>query len=145
LWNLIAGAGGVTTTSAKNDILSKHVIATGSDGYKALFSAGEIDPMFGNQPVLVAYADTAGQLGPHGSDGLARMVAPSDQAGGRYVSNLTSLQVIDATATHSVLFGLGRRVAHAHQVHRFHAHDHLPVLVQDLQQGVNQAAVGLGT
>jgi hypothetical protein len=94
LWNLLADAGGVTTTTAKNDILSKYVIATGSDGYQAVFSLGEIDPMFGNQPVLVAYADTAGQLGPNASDGLARMVVPGDLAGGRYVSDLVSLQVV---------------------------------------------------
>jgi hypothetical protein len=93
LWNLLADAGGVTTTTAKNDILSKYVIATGSDGYQAVFSAGEIDPMFGNQPVLVAYADTGGQLGPNAPDGLARMVVPGDIAGGRYVSDLVSLQV----------------------------------------------------
>ena len=93
LWNLLADAGGVTTTSAKNDILSKYVIATGSDGYKAVFSAGEIDPSFGNQPVLVAYGDTAGQLGPNAADGLARVVVPGDNAGGRYVSDLVSLTV----------------------------------------------------
>jgi hypothetical protein len=93
LWDLLADAGGVTTTAAKNDILSKYVIATGSDGYQAVFSLGEIDPLFGNQPVLVAYADTAGQLGPQGSDGLARVVVPGDIAGGRYVSELVGLQV----------------------------------------------------
>jgi hypothetical protein len=93
LWNLLADAGGVTTTAAKNDILSKYVIATGSDGYEAVFSLGEIDPAFGNQPVLVAYADTEGQLGPNASDGVARMVVPGDIAGGRYVSDLVSLQV----------------------------------------------------
>ena len=93
LWDLLASAGGVATTTAKNDILSKYVIATGSDGYQAVFSLGEIDPMFGNQSVLVAYADSAGQLGPHASDGLARMVVPGDSAGGRYVSDLVSLQV----------------------------------------------------
>lgn len=93
LWDLLATAGGAITTMAKNDILSKYVIATGSDGYQATFSLGEIDPTFGNQPILVAYADTAGQLGPHASDGLARMVVPSDIAGGRYVSDLVSLRV----------------------------------------------------
>ena len=93
LWSLLADAGGVMTNTAKNDILSKYVIATGSDGYKAVFSLGEIDPVFGNQPVLVAYADTAGQLGSQGSDGLARIVVPGDLAGGRYVSDLVSLQV----------------------------------------------------
>jgi hypothetical protein len=94
LWNLLSNAGGVTTTTAKNDILSKYVIATGSDGYQAVVSLGEIDPMFGNQPVLLAYADTEGQLGPKGSDGLARMVVPGDAAGGRYVSDLVSLKVV---------------------------------------------------
>ena len=93
LWNLLTDSGGVSTTTAKNDILSKYVIATGSDGYKAVFSLGEIDPAFGDQPVLVAYADTGGQLGPKGSDGLARMVVPGDVAGGRYVSDLVSLRV----------------------------------------------------
>nr|WP_294543897.1 hypothetical protein [uncultured Rhodopila sp.] len=93
LWDLLNYAGGVTTTTAKNDILSKYVIATGSDGYQAVFSPGEIDPSFGNQPVLVAYSDTAGQLGPNGSDGLARVVVPGDIAGGRYVSDLVSLKV----------------------------------------------------
>ena len=30
LWDLVGNAGGVTATSAKNDILSKYVVATGS-------------------------------------------------------------------------------------------------------------------
>jgi hypothetical protein len=93
LWNFLADAGDVTVTSAKNDILSKYVVATGSDGYEAVFSVGEIAPNFGAQPVTIAYADTAGQLGPNGSDGLARMVVPGDHAGGRYVSDLVTLKV----------------------------------------------------
>lgn len=94
LWNLLGDAGGVTVTAAKNDILSKYVVATGSDGYQAVFALGEIDPGVGAQPVMVAYGDTAGQLGPHGTDGLARMVVPGDTAGGRYVSDLVDLKVI---------------------------------------------------
>lgn len=93
LRNLLDVAGGVTVTTAKNDILSKYVVATGADGYQATFSLGEIDPRFGDQPVLVATSDTAGQLGPKGSEGLARMVVPGDRAGGRYVSDLVSLHV----------------------------------------------------
>jgi hypothetical protein len=40
LWDLLSDASGVTVTDAKNDILSKYVVATGSDGYKAVFSLG---------------------------------------------------------------------------------------------------------
>ena len=93
LHSLLDVAGGVDVTSAKNDILSKFVVATGADGYKAAFSLGEIDPRFGDQPVLVATTDKAGQLGPNGSEGLARMVVPGDRAGGRYVSDLVDLHV----------------------------------------------------
>ncbi len=93
LWNLLNDAGGVTVSDSKNDILGKVVVATGADGYQAVFSAGEIDPSFGHQPVTVAYADTGGQLGPDGDDGLARVVVPGDAAGGRYVSELVNLQV----------------------------------------------------
>jgi hypothetical protein len=44
LWSLLNTAGGVEATSAKNDILSKYAIATGSDGYTSIYSLGEIDP-----------------------------------------------------------------------------------------------------
>lgn len=93
LWDLLGEAGGVTVSDAKNDILSKYAVATGSDGYRAVFSMGEIHPKFGDQPVMVAFADTAGQLGPSGDDGLARMVVPGDRAGGRYVSDLVDLRM----------------------------------------------------
>jgi hypothetical protein len=97
LWTLLSTAGLITDPAIKNDVLRKYVVAVGSDGYEAIFSLGEIDPAFGNQPDLVAYADTGGQLGPGGSDGFARMVVPGDIAGGRYVSNLVALAVFDAS------------------------------------------------
>src|ERR1700722_14819046 len=94
LWNLLNTAGGgVDTTSSKNDILSKYVIATGSDGYTAVYSLGEIDPQFGHRQTLIAASDTGGPLGPFGADGLSRVVVPGDIACGRYVSDLVSLKV----------------------------------------------------
>lgn len=97
LWDVLNVAGIVTDPSIKNDILRKLVSATGTDGYQVDFSLGELNPKFGNEPVLVAYSDTAGQLAG-GGDGFARIVAPGDIAGGRYVSNLDSLTVFDPTA-----------------------------------------------
>jgi hypothetical protein len=97
LWPLIQDAGLLTDPAIKNDLLGFAVVATGSDGYRAVISLGEIDPMFGHQPDLVAYADTKGQLGPGGGDGALRLIVPGDHAAGRYVSNLVSLQVIDTT------------------------------------------------
>ena len=96
LWTLLNDAGLITDPNIKNDVLRQYVEAIGSDGYAAIFSLGEIDPMFGNQPDLVAYADTGGQLGPEGEDGFARIVVPGDAAGGRYISNLVALEVFTA-------------------------------------------------
>jgi DMSO/TMAO reductase YedYZ molybdopterin-dependent catalytic subunit len=95
LWTLLTDAGIVTNPAIKNDILNYYVLATGSDGYEAIFSLGELDPMFGGTgaPDLIAYAVNSGSLG---SDGFARVVVPGDNFGGRYVSNLVSLQVIGA-------------------------------------------------
>src|SRR5579859_3927755 len=74
----------------KNDILSLYIVATGSDGYQAVIAYGEIAPDFGNQPILVAY-EQDGQ--PITDSGPLRLVVPGDSHGGRYVSNLVSLEV----------------------------------------------------
>jgi hypothetical protein len=95
LWDVLQAAGIVTDPAISNDILRKGVIATGSDGYQAMFALGEISPNFGNVPILVAYDDANGPLT---GNGFARLVVPGDVRGGRYVSNLVSLTVFDATA-----------------------------------------------
>ena len=96
LWTLLTTAGLVPDPDARGGTLRLYVLATGSDGYEAAFSVGELDPRFRGSlaPVLVAYAQD-GQ--PLGADGIARLAVPGDAAGGRYVSNLVSLQVLDAT------------------------------------------------
>ncbi len=74
----------------KNDTLSLYIVATGSDGYQAVIAYGDIDPNFGNQPVLVAYEQDGNPL----TDTVPiRLVVPGDSHGGRYVSNLVSLDV----------------------------------------------------
>ena len=110
LYNVLQAAGGITTNPAnKNDILRRYVVATGSDGYKTVISAGEISPRFGNRQDLVATSDTLGQM-PTPS-GFARVVATGDVAGGRYVSNLTDLAVLAAPAQPGGGGGLSSSIA----------------------------------
>lgn len=101
LWTLLTAAGLVTDPAVRGAALRQYVLATGSDGYEAAFSLGELDPNLGGSGAvnLVAYAQD-GQ--PLGADGFARLVVPDDLAGGRYVSNLVSLQVLNATAATQV-------------------------------------------
>lgn len=97
LWDLLNNSpvgGIVTNPNVKNDILHKVVIVTGTDCYQSVFGAGEFDPFFGGSQIMVAYL-TGGQS--LGSDGFARIVVPGDKAGGRFVSNIASIEVRDAT------------------------------------------------
>ena len=97
LWDLLNSApvnGIVTDPNVKNDILHKVVIVIGTDCYQSVFGAGEINPSFGGNQIMVAYA-TGGE--PLGSSGFARIVAPGDKAGGRFVSNIAKIEVRDPT------------------------------------------------
>ena len=64
MWTLLnSGGGGFTPApGVKNSTLRSYVVAVGSDGYQAVIAGGEINPKFGNQPTMMAYADTGGQL-----------------------------------------------------------------------------------
>jgi Oxidoreductase molybdopterin binding domain len=93
LWDLLQSVGIVVDPKIKNDILRKVVIVKGSDGYQSVFGAGEIAPTFGGAQIMVAYAADGQALG---KDGFARIVAPGDKAGGRFVSNIVKIEVQDA-------------------------------------------------
>lgn len=95
-WDLLTGATGLATDPVvKNDLLGMYAVATGSDGYRVVFSLGELSPDFGNQPVLIAYEADGVLLE---DAGFARIVVPNDVKRGRYVSNLSRIEVFHAAA-----------------------------------------------
>lgn len=97
LWDLVSSRGLPAVASRKNDVLRDVVVATGSDGYKVAYSAGELNPSFGNRADLVVYSEAVGGVPTSlGADGFARTTAPGDVKGGRYVSNLTNINVVQA-------------------------------------------------
>jgi DMSO/TMAO reductase YedYZ molybdopterin-dependent catalytic subunit len=106
LWALLSDAGIQTNATPKNDILNRYVLATGADGYKVVFTLGELSPDFGNKQSVVAYAETtAGTSAPlNATDGPFRVTAPGDIKGGRYVSNMTRL---DVSASPAATAGVG--------------------------------------
>jgi len=94
LWGLLSAAGIQVDATRKNDVLNRYVLATGADGYKAVFSLGEINPDFGNRASIVAYAETVGATSvPLVDDGPFRVTSPGDVKGGRHVANLVRLDV----------------------------------------------------
>jgi len=101
LWSLLEDAGIKTDSSAKNDILRKYVVVKAADGYRVVFSTGELKPDIGNRASLVAYAETRdGKSGPlPDGDGPFRVTSPGDGKGGRYASMATSIEVRSSGST----------------------------------------------
>ena len=93
LWSMLVAAG-ISTDAAT--LANEYVIATGTDNYQSIFSLEELNPAYGNQNDLVAYATGVGAS--LGTSGFARLVVPNDAKAGRYVSNLTNLTVVDVAA-----------------------------------------------
>ena len=94
LWTFLDGTVGLQTDpAAHNPALSMYAVATGSDGYKAVVSLGEIHPNFGNQPAIIAYEVNGAPLDVNG---FARLVLPRDIKAGRHVSRLIGLEVLVA-------------------------------------------------
>ncbi len=75
--------------AVRNDQLRFYVVATGSDGYQAIVSWGEIHPTFENKGVLLAFIQDGVSLAGSGP----RLVVPGDIRGGRYVSDVVSIRV----------------------------------------------------
>lgn len=72
----------------KNDTLGMFVTIIGSDDYRVSVAYGEFDADFGNQQILVAYAEDGTPLGEHG---MAQLIVPADNVNGRWVWNIVSL------------------------------------------------------
>lgn len=94
--------------------LGRYVLASGADGYSAVFSVGELHPEFGNKGSIVAHAEAvAGEADAAGSAPSLRITAPGDVQGSRYVAGLTRLEV---RASGSVGAGSGAAQSQAVQV-----------------------------
>ncbi len=74
--------------------LAEYIVATGSDGYKVVFSLAEVDPSFHPGDVLVADTMDGKPLDAH--VGPFRLVSTEDKRPARAVRNLVSLEVKSA-------------------------------------------------
>ena len=89
LSDVVSAADPALDTSTKNPLLSVVILATGADGYNVALTWAEVSPAFTPTPILVAYTEDDAPLD------RPRLVAPGDIAGGRYVSDLTELRLVN--------------------------------------------------
>lgn len=94
LWQVIGAAQPNLNADVSNDRLSTFIVVTATDNYQAVIAWGEIDPEFGNQPILVAYEENGAPIADE--EGSIRLVVPGDGRGGRYVSGVVNISLRDA-------------------------------------------------
>lgn len=89
---LLKRAGAPLGTALRGDAVATYVIATASDGYRALFSLAELDPAFTGSTIIVADSVDGKPLFAY--QGPLRIVAPKDLRGARSVRMLQRLDVV---------------------------------------------------
>ena len=89
LRDLVTRAGAPSGPALKGPALAMTVTAEAADGYRVVFSLGELDAMLGKAAILVADACDGKPL-PTG-DGPVRLVAAGEARGARSVKQLVKL------------------------------------------------------
>jgi hypothetical protein len=94
LMDLLAGLGAPHGKDLHGKALSDYVVATGSDGYRAVLSLAEVDPEF--HPGEVIVADTMDGKPLDAKTGPFRLVVTEDKRPARSVHSLVSIEVKQA-------------------------------------------------
>ena len=91
LRDLVVRAGAPSGTAVKGQALSMLVTAEAADGYRVVFSLGELEATLGKAPVLVA--DRCDDKPLAEGDGPVRLVAAGETRGARSLKQLAKLTV----------------------------------------------------
>lgn len=96
LFGVLDSLGFSTGADERNPLLTRYIVVTANDGYRVVLSGGELDPGFGNAPMLLAWEQDGAPL--IGDDGPIRLVTPDDARGGRYVHGVVRIEVVGLPA-----------------------------------------------
>jgi hypothetical protein len=91
LADVLAKYGAPLGKDLRGPALGYYVVATGSDGYKAVYALAEVDPSFHPGDVIVADTMAGKALDAH--TGPLRLVSTEDKRPARGVRNLVSIEV----------------------------------------------------
>lgn len=91
LADVAARMGAPSRGDMRGAALSMVVVAEARDGYRVVFSLGELDPLLGKAPIIVVTACNGAALAEE--DGPFRIAVAGDQRGARAVRQLASLRL----------------------------------------------------
>jgi len=105
LWTVLSlAAGGVKVPDlldeqyqGPNPLVPLYVLLVAANGYQTVVSEAEVDPFYGNAPILLALAEDGQPMAraPYAATtkGPAQLVVPGDQRDGRYVNRICRITV----------------------------------------------------
>lgn len=91
---ILSRAGVPQGESLRGDALQLVVLVKAADGYKVALSVAELDPLFTDKQVLLAYKRNAADL--DAKTGPLRLVIPDEKRQARWVRQVTELEVVRA-------------------------------------------------
>ncbi|MFO6447079.1 hypothetical protein ACLBKU_08020 [Erythrobacter sp. NE805] len=92
LADVLAKLGAPAKGEVKGKALLTAVVVEARDGYRALFTLGELDPLLGRAPVVLA--DRCNGAALDEADGPFRLAIEGDQRGARSVRQVASLRLV---------------------------------------------------
>jgi hypothetical protein len=88
---VLSYAGTILGEEARGQYVNRYVIVSASDGYRALFSVGEIDPYLSNQTILLA--DKCDGKPLLATEGPWRLIATGDIRHRRWVRSIARIEI----------------------------------------------------
>lgn len=91
LADVIARLGAPARGDVRGDALLMAVVVEARDGYRVAFTLGELDPLLGKAPVVLAHRCNGATLGDE--EGPFRLAVEGDERGARSVRQVSSLRL----------------------------------------------------
>jgi len=92
LRDVLKRAGAPLEGQLRRKALASYVLTKAHDGYQVVFTLGEIDAQFGNEPILIA--DKRDGMPLPANQGPFRLVCPHDKEGARSVRMLETIEFV---------------------------------------------------
>ncbi len=92
LREVLKRAGAPLEGQLRRKALASYILAKAKDGYQVVFTLGEIDAQFGNDPILIA--DMRDDKPLPATQGPFRLVCPRDKEGARSVRMLETVELV---------------------------------------------------
>jgi hypothetical protein len=85
-------AGVALGDSSQLKTVTSYILVTAADGYRAIYTLAEIDPLFAGRSIIIANREDKKPLAAE--DGLFQVIVPGEKKHGRWVRQVIGIQIV---------------------------------------------------